>query len=73
MRIESWGDILFQNLRVDVLELSCPQLAVRPLTAAIPFQVSLLLPQLAAPHPQREALVQALQHAARDLIREMRV
>lgn len=55
------------------LELSCPQLAVRPLTAAIPFQVSLLLPQLAAPHPQREALVQALQHAAQDLMREIRV
>jgi len=55
------------------LELSCPQLAVRPLTASIPFQVSLLLPQLTTPHPQREALVHALHQAAQDLKREILV
>lgn len=36
------------------------RLAVRPLSAAIPFNVSLLLPQVATPHPLRDALVQAI-------------
>lgn len=47
------------------LELAGRELAVRPLNVAIPFEVSLLLPTLAAPHPQRDALVQALTQAAR--------
>ena len=38
-----------------------PQLVVRPLQVAIPFQVSLLQPQVAAPHPLRDALVTAVQ------------
>lgn len=37
-----------------------PQLVVRPLSMAIPFNVSLLLPQVAAPHPLRDALVEAI-------------
>lgn len=49
------------------LELSAPHLVVRPLSEAIAFQVSLMLPTVAAPHPQREALVLALQNAAQDL------
>ena len=40
-------------------------LEVRPLSVAIPFQVSLLLPDVAAAHPHRDALVQALRSAAR--------
>ena len=39
-------------------------LVVRPLSTPIPFQISLLLPDVAAPHPHREALVQAIQAAA---------
>ena len=37
-----------------------PQLVVRALQAEINFRVSLLLPQVAAPHPLRESLVAAL-------------
>ena len=37
-----------------------PQLLVRPLQVDIPFRLSLLLPQVAAPHPLREALVLAI-------------
>lgn len=47
-----------------------PQLVVRPLQVAIPFQVSLLQPQVAAPHPLRDALVAALQAASGDLLRK---
>jgi DNA-binding transcriptional LysR family regulator len=50
------------------LELAGPDLVVRPLTVAIPFQVSLLLPQVAAPHPAREALMAALDRTAKDLV-----
>ena len=45
-------------------------LVVRPLTVAIPFQVSLLLPQLAAPHPAREALMAALERTAKHLVEQ---
>ena len=37
-----------------------PQLVVRPLSVAIPFNVALLLPQVAAPHPLRDLLVDAI-------------
>ena len=40
------------------------QLVVRPLSVAIPFRVSVLLPEVAAPHPLRDALVTALQGVA---------
>lgn len=46
------------------LELSGPDLLVRPLSVAIAFRMGLLLPQVAAPHPLREALVQAISAAA---------
>jgi DNA-binding transcriptional LysR family regulator len=49
------------------LELSGPDVVVRPLKVAIPFQVSLLLPQVAAPHPLRGALVDAVMRAADEL------
>jgi DNA-binding transcriptional LysR family regulator len=49
------------------LELSGPELMVKPLSVAIPFRVSLLLPQVAAPHPLRDALVEAIHHAAHQL------
>ena len=38
-----------------------PTLVVRPLTVPIAFRVSLLLPQVAAEHPLRSALIQAFQ------------
>ena len=41
-----------------------PQLIVRPLAMAIPFSVGLLLPQVAAPHPLRDALVDAIVQSA---------
>ena len=46
------------------LELAGPYLIVRPLSVAIAFKVSLLLPEVAAPHPLQEALVQAVLGAA---------
>lgn len=42
------------------LELSGPDLIVRPLSVEIAFRVSLLLPEVAAPHPLREALIACL-------------
>ena len=39
-------------------------LVVRPLSVAIPFTVSLLLPEVAAPHPLRGALIDAVLVAA---------
>ncbi len=53
-------------------ELASPELAgsdlvIRPLSVAIAFRVSLLLPQVAAPHPLRGALVTALEQTAVEL------
>jgi len=46
-----------------------PQLVIRPLAMAIPFSVSLLLPQVATPHPLRDTLVDAItQNAAGAII-----
>jgi DNA-binding transcriptional LysR family regulator len=53
------------------LELSGPDLLVRPLGVDIRFQVSLLLPELAAPHPLRETLVEALEAAAGEMQRAL--
>jgi len=39
-------------------------LVVRPLSVALPFRVSLLLPEVGVPHPLRHNLVEALQHAS---------
>lgn len=41
-----------------------PDLVVRPLAQAIKFSVSLLLPEMATPHPLRQTLVDALEHVA---------
>jgi DNA-binding transcriptional LysR family regulator len=46
------------------LAMAGPDLVVRPLSVAISFKVSLLLPEIAAPHPLRPALVAALMQAA---------
>lgn len=46
------------------LELAGPELLVRPLRVPITFQVSLLLPDVAAPHPLRNALVTAITDTA---------
>jgi DNA-binding transcriptional LysR family regulator len=53
------------------LAMSSPKLKVRPLTNAIPFHVGILLPQIAAPHPLRSVLVDAIAKAARDMEREL--
>lgn len=42
-----------------------PALVARPLQVALPFRLSLLLPQVAAPHPLRGALVEALTQTCR--------
>ncbi len=42
-----------------------PHLVVRPLQIEIPFSVSLLLPQVAAPHPLRLALMHAIEQACK--------
>lgn len=44
-----------------------PDLVVRPLQAEIAFSVSLLLPDVAAPHPLRDALVLAFETVAKPL------
>ena len=49
------------------LELSGPDLLVRPLSVSIAFTVSLLLPEVAAPHPLRDTLVKAISGAAKHL------
>jgi DNA-binding transcriptional LysR family regulator len=49
------------------LECAGNGLEVRPLSVGIPFRISLLLPDLPAPHPLRGALVQALVEASRSL------
>jgi hypothetical protein len=46
-----------------------PSLVVRPLTEAIAFQISVLLPALATPHPLRDAMVRALQDTAHQTIK----
>ena len=48
------------------LELAGPEIALRPLSVSIPFRVSLVLPQVSAPHPLRAVLVEAIHTAARD-------
>ena len=53
------------------LAMSSPKLKVRPLTNAIPFHVGILLPQIAAPHPLRAVLVDAIAKAASDMEREL--
>ena len=49
------------------LELSGPELVVRPLSVAIAFRVSLLLPDVAPPHPLRALLVDAVTQTAQTL------
>jgi DNA-binding transcriptional LysR family regulator len=41
-----------------------PHLVIKPLSVAIPFNVSLLLPRVAPEHPLRDPLVRALRHSA---------
>ena len=53
------------------LECMGQGLQVRPLSAAIPFRIALLLPELSAPHALRQALVQTLQGASRALERQL--
>ncbi len=53
------------------LECAGDGLAVRPLAAAIPFRISLMLPEMPAPHPLRETLVAALVEASRALERRL--
>lgn len=45
-----------------------PSLVVRPLTVAIPFSVSLLLPEVAAAHPLRNEMVAALTLGCQTLV-----
>ena len=47
-------------------ELAGIDLMVRPLGVDIAFRVSLLLPQVAAPHPLRDALMEAMVRGAND-------
>lgn len=49
------------------LAMAGPDLVIRALSVEIPFRVSLLLPEVAAPHPLREALVLAVRDAAQAL------
>jgi len=53
------------------LALAGPELLVRPLSEPIPFKVSLLLPQVAAPHPLQAALVDAVLRVATDCQKQM--
>jgi DNA-binding transcriptional LysR family regulator len=53
------------------LECMGQGLEVRPLSAAIPFRIALLLPDRSTPHPLRQALVEALQSASGSLQRQL--
>ena len=55
------------------LECAGNGLEVRPLRLAIPFKIGLLLPEMPAPHPLREALVCAMQDASRALENKLRL
>jgi DNA-binding transcriptional LysR family regulator len=47
-------------------EMAGQNLIVKPLSVAIAFKVSLLLPEVAAPHPLRDVLVKAVEAAANE-------
>lgn len=49
------------------LALAGPELHIRPLSVSIPFRVGLVIPELRAPNPLRDAFVASLHAAARDL------
>jgi DNA-binding transcriptional LysR family regulator len=49
------------------LECAGNGLEVRPMSVSVPFRISLMLPEIPAPHPLREGLVTALLNASRDL------
>jgi DNA-binding transcriptional LysR family regulator len=49
------------------LALQGPTLVMRPLSVAIAFKVSLILPQLTTPHPMLEALQDAIQTAVGEI------
>ena len=53
------------------LECAGNGLEVRPLGVAIGFQVNLLLPEIAVPHPLREGLVIALKQASHSLGKQL--
>ena len=54
------------------LESAGADLVVRPLGLSIPFQVGLLLPQVAPAHPLQGALVEAIGLAAQDLAKVLK-
>lgn len=54
------------------LECAGNGLEVRPLAAAIPFRIGLLLPEIGTPHPLRQELVQALVGASSALEKKLR-
>lgn len=47
-----------------------PLMVVRPITEAIAFNVSLLVPQVAAPHPLQAQLIEAVTLAAREILQK---
>jgi DNA-binding transcriptional LysR family regulator len=49
------------------MELSGPDLVVRSLTVAIGYQVNMLLPEIAAPHPLQSVLADTVRKASADL------
>ena len=55
------------------LECAGSGLEVRPLSVGIAFKISLMLPDIPAPHPLRAALVRALQDASRALEKKLRL
>jgi DNA-binding transcriptional LysR family regulator len=52
-------------------ELAGPALVVRPLAVNIPFTVSLLLPDVAPPHPLRDHVIAAIIDTAKELGRSL--
>ena len=54
------------------IELAGPELHIRPLSISIPYHVGLVVPALRAPNPLREAFIEALHGAVRDLDTRLR-
>ena len=55
------------------LELTNPELVIKPLSVEIAYQINLLIPDLLTPHPLLNSLIQSLEQASSILIKKILV